>query len=49
VHGGLRRVNAGKYAIFYIANETKQLISVIRTAYGGMDLDRLLEETTSDA
>ena len=42
---GIRRVNAGNYAVFFIAEEVTRTVSVIRIAYGRMDLQRLLEET----
>ena len=42
---GVRRVNAGNYAVFFIAEEASSTVSVIRIAYGRMDLERVLEET----
>ena len=46
---GLRRVNIGKYAIFFIPKEANHSVVVIRIIYGGRDIDRLLEETPSDS
>ena len=46
---GIRRVNAGNYAVFFIAEEETHTVSVIRIAYGRMDLERVLEEADSDA
>jgi len=39
---GLRRVNSGKYAIFFIPSEETETVTVIRIMYGGRDIDRIL-------
>jgi len=45
---GLRRVNEGKYAVFYIPTEKNYTVTVIRIVYGGRDIDHILDETTLD-
>ena len=42
---GLRRVNVGKYAIFYVPVESRQTVAVIRVIYSGRDIERVLEDT----
>lgn len=42
---GLRRVNAGKYAIFFIPDKTYHDVVVIRVIYGGRDIEQILEDT----
>ena len=43
---GLRQVNAGNYAIFFVPVESKHTVVIIRIVYGGRDIDRVLEETS---
>ena len=38
---GLRRVNSGKYAIFYIPAEDDKIVTVVRIMYGGRDIDSI--------
>ena len=45
---GLRRVNVGKYAVFFIPKEENNLTVVLRIIYGGRDIDRLLKDTSPD-
>ena len=42
---GLRRINEGKYAIFFIPTEENHTVVIIRIMYGGRDIDQLLENT----
>jgi toxin ParE1/3/4 len=44
---GLRRVNSGKYAIFFIPNEKEYVVTVIRIVYGGRDIGQILDDTPS--
>ena len=39
---GLRRVNVGNYAIFFVPSKDKNEVIVIRVIYGGRDTERLL-------
>jgi toxin ParE1/3/4 len=41
---GLRRVNAGNYAIFFVPDERKKTVAVIRIMYGGRDIERILDD-----
>jgi toxin ParE1/3/4 len=41
---GLRRVNSGKYAIFYISTEEDKIVTVIRIMYGGRDIESIFDE-----
>ena len=41
---GLRRVNSGNYAIFYIPNEEVRIVTVIRIMYGGRDIETILDD-----
>jgi len=42
---GLRRVNSGNYAIFFIPEEEKgKIVTVIRIMYGGRDIERILDD-----
>ena len=45
---GLRRVNSGNYAIFYIPNEEVKIVTVIRIMYGGRDIESILDEMLDD-
>jgi len=46
---GLRRVNSGNYAIFFIPEETgKKDVTVIRIIYGGRDIDNILTDMQDD-
>jgi len=45
---GLRRVNSGKYAIFYIPTEEDKIVTVIRIMYGGRDIENILDEMLDD-
>ena len=42
---GLRRRNAGNYAIFFLPVESKNTVAVIRIVYGGGDIERILDDT----
>ena len=41
---GLRRVNAGNFAIFFIPYERTHTVVVIRIIYGGRDIDNILND-----
>jgi len=45
---GLRRVNSGNYAIFFIPQE-KRVVTVIRVIYGGRDIESILDDMLDDA
>jgi len=46
---GLRRVNSGNYAIFFIpAKNGKQTVTIIRIIYGGRDIDNILNDMQDD-
>jgi len=46
---GLRRVNSGNYAIFFIPTENgKQTVTIIRIIYGGRDIDNILDDMIND-
>ena len=45
---GLRRVNSGNYAIFYIPTEEDNMVTVIRIMYGGRDIESILDEMLDD-
>jgi len=45
---GLRRVNSGKYAIFYIPAEEVKRVTVLRVMYGGRDIESILDEMLDD-
>ena len=45
---GLRRVNSGKYAIFYIPTEENKTVTVVRIMYGGRDIENILDEMLDD-
>ena len=45
---GLRRVNSGKYAIFYIPTGDDKIVTVVRILYGGRDIDNILVEMLDD-
>ena len=42
---GLRRVNTGNYAVFFVPVESKQTVVVIRIIYGGRDIEQILNDT----
>jgi len=42
---GLRRVNVGNYAIFFVIIENTQTVVVIRIMYGGRNIERILDDT----
>ena len=42
---GLRRVNAGNFAIFFIPHEKTHTVVVIRILYAGRDIDNILNDT----
>jgi len=44
----LRRSNVGNYAIFYYADEAREVCSVIRIVYGGRDIETALAETPEE-
>ena len=41
---GLRRVNAGNYAIFFAPVENRQTVVVIGVMYGGRDIERIIDD-----
>ena len=41
---GLRRVNAGNYAIFFVPVENRQTVVIIQIMYGGRDIERILDD-----
>jgi len=46
---GLRRVNSGNYAIFFIPTENgNQTVTIIRIIYGGRDIDDILNDMHDD-
>jgi len=45
---GLRRVNSGKYAIFFIPTEVDMIVTVVRIMYSGRDIDSILDEMLDD-
>jgi toxin ParE1/3/4 len=44
---GLRRSNAGNFAVFYCAYEAEKIVRIIRVIYGGRDIGEVLNETHS--
>jgi len=42
---GLRVLPVDNYVIFYLPDETKNIVFIIRIIYGGRDIDKVLEET----
>ena len=42
---GLRTLPVNNYLIFYLANEEKAVVTVIRIIYGGRDISKQLSET----
>lgn len=42
---GLRFVPVKNYLLFYTVNKETNTVSIVRILYGGMDIDRQLEET----
>jgi toxin ParE1/3/4 len=42
---GLRRINEGKYAIFFVPAEIDYTVIVTRIMYGGRDIENILEDT----
>ena len=45
---GLRRINEGKYAIFFVPAEQDHTVIVTRIVYGGRDIERVLDDTPLD-
>lgn len=46
---GLRRVNSGNYAIFFIpTEENEKVVTVLRVIYGGRDIDQILIDMLDD-
>jgi len=39
---GLRRVDEGNFAVFYIPSEANHVVTVIRIMYSGMDINQIL-------
>jgi len=39
---GLRRMNAGSYAIFYIPDAGAETVSIIRVMYNGRNIENVL-------
>ena len=46
---GLRRINSGKYAIFFIPYEEEKTVTVIRIMYGGRNINQILEDMINDS
>lgn len=42
---GLRRMPVDNYLVYYIPDEEKQTVEVLRVLYGRMDVDRVLDGT----
>lgn len=42
---GLRTLPVNNYLIFYLADEEKAVVTVIRIIYGGRDISKQLSET----
>ena len=42
---GLRRMNMGNYAAFFVPVESKQTVVVIRIVFGGRNIERILDDT----
>ncbi|MCL2882543.1 MAG: type II toxin-antitoxin system RelE/ParE family toxin [Coriobacteriia bacterium] len=42
---GMRRMNVGNHAVFFVPFENKHAVIVLRVVYGGRDIDRILEDT----
>jgi len=45
---GLRRINEGKYAIFFVPTEKDHIVVVTRIVYGDRDIERILDDTSLD-
>ena len=45
---GLRRVNEGNYGIFFVPQEKRHNVIVVRIMYGGRDIERILDDMLSD-
>ena len=46
---GLRRVNSGKHAVFFIPDEETKTVIVIRVLYGGRDIEQILVDMLDDS
>jgi toxin ParE1/3/4 len=42
---GLRLLPVDNYVILYLPDEEKQIVSIVRIMYGGMDISKQLKET----
>jgi len=45
---GLRRINDGNYAIFFVPIKSKQTVAVIRIIYSGRDIERILDDMPNE-
>ena len=41
---GLRMMPVDKYVVFYLIDEENKVVNVTRIIYGGMDIERQLDE-----
>ncbi|MCL1975811.1 MAG: type II toxin-antitoxin system RelE/ParE family toxin [Firmicutes bacterium] len=46
IRRGLRCINAGNYAIFFVPVESKHTVAIIRIMYSGRNIKQILEEHT---
>ena len=40
---GMRRLPVDNFLVFYLVNEEKHLVTVVRIFYGGRDIERLIQ------
>ena len=45
---GLRFFSVDNYLVFYLPDETKNTVSIVRIMYGGRDIRRQLSETATE-
>ena len=45
---GLRRMPVDNYCVFYIPDNVRQTVEIVRVMYGGRDIDRRLEEFSDE-
>ncbi|MGO4970676.1 type II toxin-antitoxin system RelE/ParE family toxin [[Clostridium] aminophilum] len=41
---GMRRLNIDNYAIFYLVDEERELVEIVRIPYGARDLEKFFDE-----
>ena len=46
---GLRRVNSGKHAIFFVPDEETKTVVIIRILYGGRDIEQILVDMLDES